>query len=41
MINGMIFGLAVSTILTLFVVPIVYVLFVEKLPMPVAARAES
>jgi multidrug efflux pump subunit AcrB len=41
MTNGMIFGLAVSTILTLVVVPTVYVLFVEKLRMPVAARAES
>jgi multidrug efflux pump len=33
MTNGMIFGLAVSTVLTLFVIPTVYVLFVEKLNM--------
>jgi multidrug efflux pump subunit AcrB len=33
----MIFGLAVSTVLTLVVVPTVYVLFVEKFNMPVAA----
>jgi multidrug efflux pump len=33
MTNGMIFGLAVSTVLTLFVIPTIYVLFVEKLNM--------
>ena len=33
MTNGMIFGLIFSTILTLIVVPTVYVLFVEKLGM--------
>jgi len=37
MTNGMIFGLAVSTVLTLVVVPTVYVLFVEKFNMRVAA----
>jgi len=37
MTNGMIFGLAVSTVLTLIVVPTVYVLFVEKFNMRVAA----
>jgi multidrug efflux pump subunit AcrB len=36
MTNGMIFGLAVSTVLTLVVVPTVYVLFVEKFNMRVA-----
>ena len=36
MTNGMIFGLAVSTVLTLLVVPTVYMLFVEKLNMRVA-----
>ena len=41
MTNGMIFGLAVSTTLTLVVVPTVYVLFVERLRMPAAAPAES
>ena len=37
MTNGMIFGLAVSTVLTLVVVPTVYVLFVERFNMRVAA----
>ena len=37
MTNGMIFGLAVSTVLTLVVVPTLYVLFVEKLNMRVVA----
>jgi multidrug efflux pump subunit AcrB len=37
MTNGMIFGLAVSTVLTLVVVPTVYVLFVEKFNMRIAA----
>jgi multidrug efflux pump subunit AcrB len=37
MTNGMIFGLAVSTVLTLVVVPTVYVLFVEKFNMRAAA----
>jgi len=37
MTNGMIFGLVVSTVLTLVVVPTLYVLFVEKLNMRVAA----
>jgi len=37
MTNGMIFGLAVSTVLTLVVVPTVYVLFVEKFNMSVTA----
>jgi multidrug efflux pump subunit AcrB len=37
MTNGMIFGLAASTVLTLVVVPTVYVLFVEKFNMRVAA----
>jgi multidrug efflux pump subunit AcrB len=41
MTNGMIFGLAVSTILTLVVVPTVYVFFVEKFNMRVSAQAEQ
>lgn len=39
MTNGMIFGLAVSTPLTLFVVPTLYVLFVERLGMRAGAAA--
>ena len=40
MTNGMIFGLIFSTVLTLIVVPTIYVLFAEKLGMAVVA-AES
>ena len=35
MTNGMIFGLIISTVLTLFVIPSLYVVFVEKLKMQV------
>ena len=38
---GMIFGLAVSTVLTLIVVPTVYVLFAEKFSMPVPASVNK
>ena len=38
MTNGMIFGLIVSTALTLFVIPSLYVLFVEKFGMKVYDR---
>ena len=41
MTNGMIFGLAVSTVLTLIVVPTVYVLFAEKFSMPVPASVNK
>ena len=37
MTNGMIFGLLVSTGLTLFVIPSMYVLFVERLGMKTAS----
>ncbi|MCZ6603034.1 MAG: efflux RND transporter permease subunit [Planctomycetota bacterium] len=40
MTNGMIFGLIVSTVLTLFVIPSLYVLLAEKFGMKVA-RVES
>ncbi len=38
MTNGMIFGLAFSTVLTLIVVPTMYLVFVERLGMKVGAR---
>ena len=41
MTNGMIFGLLVSTGLTLFVIPSLYVLFVEKLGMRAVPAAEE
>ena len=41
MTNGMIFGLIVSTGLTLFVIPSLYVLMVEKAGMKVVAYQEK
>ena len=41
MTNGMIFGLLVSTVLTLFVIPSLYVLMVEKGGMKVSQRNEA
>ena len=41
MTNGMIFGLLVSTILTLFVIPSLYVLMVEKAGMKVSRTGEE
>ena len=41
MTNGMIFGLLVSTILTLFVIPSLYVLMVEKAGMKVSRTDEE
>ena len=38
MTNGMIFGLAFSTVLTLIVVPTMYLVFVERLGMKVGAH---
>jgi len=41
MTNGMIFGLLVSTVLTLFVIPSLYVLMVEKAGMKVSRTEEA
>jgi hypothetical protein len=41
MTNGMIFGLLVSTVLTLFVIPSLYVLMVEKAGMKIIHTDEE
>ncbi len=41
MTNGMIFGLLISTVLTLFVIPSLYLLMVEKAGMKVAHTEEA